>query len=355
MMTHRIFSQRTAEERFARVASLCETAGDAQIRVLSAYSVKTNPHQFMLAAARRHGFRAEVISDDEASWAERCGFTPGTIIYNGPHPPAGRNGRIGVVFADSLEALARARALGLAELVGVRLRPSMLRTSRFGVPVEDDDALAGQLRSLRLPLGISMHARRGDYGGATWRDLCDDLIARGMRLERETGCKIVAFDTGGGWEPQQFDRDFAADARWLSDRLRTALPAVRNVIIEPGQAIATPVEAIITSVLEVRRRPGRLEAVIDLGHGDWPSQHEYHHGFAVAHNGGPWLPIDCGGDRLSGNTCLEYDFIDGLRFPRDIAAGDGILVQNTGSYDRSMAFPFGRGVLPDSLREEIHS
>jgi diaminopimelate decarboxylase len=309
----------------------------------------------MLAAAHRHGFRAEVISDDEAAWAERCGFTPDEMIYNGPHPPARRKQRYGFVFADSLEALERARRLDLAGLAGVRLRPSMLRASRFGIPVEEDGDLIAHLRQHPATLAISMHARRGDYGTATWRDLCDDLIRRANRFQRDSGCEVVAFDTGGGWEPQQFDRDFAADARWLIDRLRTALPAVRTLIIEPGQAIATPVESIVTTVLEVRSRPGRLEAVVDLGHGDWPSQHEYEHGFAVARNGGAWLPIDAGGDRLSGNTCLEYDFIDGLRFPPDIAAGDGILVQNTGSYDRSMTFPFGRGALPANLREEVRS
>jgi diaminopimelate decarboxylase len=355
MMTHRIFCQRTADERFAHVAGLCEAAGNARIRVTAGYSVKTNPHELMLAAARRHGFRAEVISDSEATWAEHLGFVPGSIIYNGPHSPAMRSERIGLVFADSLEAFARARRLGLAELIGIRLRPAVLRTSRFGVPVEEDDDFAAQLRECPLLLGISMHARRGDYGRATWRDLCDDLIGRGMRFERETNCEIVAFDTGGGWEPQQFDQEFASDAQWLVARLSATLPAVRTLIVEPGQAIATPVEAIVTTVIEVRRRPGRLEVVIDIGHGDWPSQHEYEHGFAVALNGGEWRPIECGGDRLSGNTCLEYDFIDGLRFPRDVAVGDGILVRNTGSYDRSMGFPFGRGVLPESLREEVHS
>ncbi len=355
MMTHRIFCQRTADERFAHVANLCEVAGDARICVIAAYSVKTNPHELMLAAARRHGFCAEVISDSEASWAEHRGFNPGSIIYNGPHSPASRNDQIGLVFADSLEAFARARRLGLANLIGIRLRPAMLKTSRFGIPVEEDDDVAAQLREFPSRLGVSMHVRRGDYGRATWRDLCDDLIGRGMRFERETNCEIVAFDAGGGWEPQQFDREFASDAQWLVARLRATLPAVRTLIVEPGQAIATPVEAIATTVIEVRRRPGRIEVVIDLGHGDWPSQHEYDHGFAVALNGGEWRPIDCGGDRLSGNTCLEYDFIDGLRFPRDVAVGDGILVRNTGSYDRSMAFPFGRGVLPESLREEVHS
>jgi diaminopimelate decarboxylase len=348
-----MFSRHVANERFASIAGACAVIGDGNIRIVAGYSIKTNPHEEMLASARQHGFRAEVISDDEAAWAERCGFAPASLIYNGPRPPARRDSPIGIVFADSLEALDRNRASGVAELAGIRLRPAMLRTSRFGIPVDEDDVLTGQLRDLDAPLGISMHARRADYGGATWRDLCEDLIRRGAKFERETNCRIVAFDVGGGWEPSRFDHEFPADAAWLVGRLRAVLPDVKTLVIEPGQAIATPVESIETTVLEVRRRPGRIEAVIDLGHSDWPSQHEYHHEFAFARGGDAWTPIACGGDRLSGSTCLEYDCIDGLRFPRDIAAGDRILVRDTGSYDRSMAFPFGRGVSAPSLPEVI--
>jgi diaminopimelate decarboxylase len=350
VMSQRIFSKRAADERFASVARVCaEIRGG--IDAVCSYSVKTNPHELMLAGARRHGFLAEVISDDEASWAERCGFAPRSLIYNGPRPPLLRREAIGIVFADSIEAFERDVAIDLAELIGIRLRPAMLRTSRFGIPVEEDDALAERLRERRAPIGISMHARRGDYAGATWRDLCEDLLRRGARLQRETGCPIVAFDVGGGWEPATFDREFAADARWLVPRLAAVLPAVERLIIEPGQAIATPVESIATTVLEVRRRPGRIEAVVDLGHGDWPSQHEYAHEFAYARGDADWETIGSGGDRLSGSTCLEYDYIDGLRFPSGIAPGDRILVRNTGSYDRSMAFPFAHGVLSDSLAE----
>jgi diaminopimelate decarboxylase len=352
-MRHREFLQQVADQRFSHVARVCEDSSDGHIHVIGAYSVKTNPHELMLATALRYGFHAEVISDDEAALAERCGFSPSALIYNGPRPPAKRREAIGFVFADSAEAFQRARTLELAELIGIRLRPAMIKTSRFGIPVEEDDLIASQLRETPSALGISMHVRRGDYGASGWRDLCEDLIRRGLSIQLETGCEIVAFNAGGGWKPDEFDRELPADAHWLIGRLRAALPSVRRLIIEPGQAIATPVESIVTTVLEVRRRAGRIEAVVDLGYGDWPSQHAYNHGFAVARDGGDWLSIGHGGDRLSGNTCLEYDVIDGLRFPDDILAGDRILIRNTGSYDRSMAFSFGRGILAYNLREEV--
>lgn len=354
MPSRRIFSQRAADERFAHVSSVARDLTDGDLRVVCAYSVKTNPDERMMATARRSGFLAEVISDDEGDWAASFGFGVEELIYNGPRPPAPRESPLGFCFADSVEAFARNTAVGIAAIPGVRLRPAMLAQSRLGIPVEQDEQLVAAVRDLRCGIGISMHARRSDYGAASWRDLCDDLLQRAVRLEREAGASIVALDVGGGWQPHEFDREFPADGRWLRARLRATLPSVRTLLIEPGQAIATPVESLVTTVLEVRRRPGRIEAVIDLGYGDWPSLHAYPHEFALA-RGNDWLPIGRGGDRLAGSTCLEYDIVDGLRLPNDIAPGDTLVVRNTGSYDRSMSFSFGRGRIAPSVLDEVEA
>lgn len=354
VMMERTFSQDAADERCAWVAGVCETIGDDPLPVVCAYSVKTNPDERMLATVRRHGFRAEVISDDEAACAERCGFVPAQMIYNGPRPPSARTSAFGIVFADSLEALARNRSESVAELYGVRLRPAMLATSRFGVPPADDDALVRELDGGDREIGISFHARRGDFGAATWRDVCGDVVRRAQRIARESGSRVVTLDVGGGWQPDEFDREFPADGRWLAREVRAALPAVRTIVIEPGQAIATPVESIVATVLEVRRRRDGIEAIVDLGYGDWPLQNTYPHALELL-RGDERLPIGRGGDRVGGSTCLEYDYVDGLRFPSDIAAGDRILVHNAGSYDRSMSFSFGRGRVSDHVPEAVEA
>jgi diaminopimelate decarboxylase len=70
--------------------------------------------------------------------------------------------------------------------------------------------------------------------------------------------------------------------------------------------------------------------------------HAYVHGFFAWRNE-RWEPLGRGPDRLGGRTCLEYDLIDGLRFPADLAPGDHLLITGTGSYDHSMSFNFARG------------
>ena len=341
----RIFLPLIARERFDRVARLRDTLGKPPLELIASYSFKTNPRAELLDLAREHGFFAETISPGELRWAADEGFPPQRTIYNGPEPLRERPHaeRLAVIFADSVEAFGRNLRRDLAHVHGARLRPSMI-TSRFGVPVDDErdlcDAVARTPSDARI--GISFHARREDFHGASWRDVAGDVLDRAVELQRRTGRRVTVFDVGGGWRPEQFDADFRADIRWLVDRIVDELPSCTQLIFEPGQAVCTPTEALLTEVLEVRERRGRREAIVDLGYSDWPEMHAYVHGF-FARRGERWTPLGRGPDRLGGRTCLEYDLIDGLRFPPDLAVGDRLLITGAGSYDHSMAFDFARG------------
>ncbi|HYW54145.1 MAG TPA: hypothetical protein VE826_09245 [Dongiaceae bacterium] len=341
----RIFRAHLARERLDHVARLRDVLGRPPVALTAAYSFKTNPRAELVRMARERGFFAEVISPGELEHAARLGFAAEATIYNGPEPLSARPEaeRVGAVFADSVEAFAHNVRLRIAHVHGVRLRPSMM-ASRFGVPVEDERELrdAVSLVPPGAPLGVSFHARREDYKGATWRDVAGDVLERATTLERRTGRRIVAFNVGGGWTPEQFDAGFHADMRWLVERIVAELPSCTRLVFEPGQAVCTPAEALLTQVLEVRERRGRREAVVDLGYSDWPEMHAYVHGF-FAWRDDRWRPLGRGPDRLAGRTCLEYDLIDGLRFPPDLVAGDRLLITGAGSYDHSMSFDFASG------------
>jgi diaminopimelate decarboxylase len=336
----RVFRPDVARERLDYVARLRDVLGRPPLALTAAYSFKTNPRSELVRMAREHCFFAEVISAGELDHAAREGFAADATIYNGPEPLAARSERerLGIAFADSVEAFARNVRLRIAHVQGVRLRPSMI-ASRFGVPVDEERELhdAVSLAPPDTPLGVSFHVRRQDYKGASWRDVAGDVLDRAVALERRTGRRVVAFDVGGGWTPEQFDADFHADMRWLVQRMFAELPSCTRLVFEPGQAVCTPAEALLTQVLEVRERRGRREAVVDLGYSDWPEMHAYVHGYFAWRDHG-WRPLGRGPDRLAGRTCLEYDLIDGLRFPPDLVVGDRLLITGAGSYDHSMAF-----------------
>jgi diaminopimelate decarboxylase len=341
----RVFRAGPARERIDAVARLRDALSRPPLAIVAAFSLKTNPRAELLAMARARGFFAETISPDELRWAAEAGFGPERLIYNGPHPLLERVGDepLELVFADSLEAFARNREIGVARVHGVRLRPSML-DSRFGITVDDGAALHAAVAAVSAdtPIGVSFHARREDFRGAGWRDVAADVLERAVALELRTGRRVVAFDVGGGWTPEEFDATFAADIGWLVARVVAALPSCTRLIVEPGQAVCTPAEALIATVLEVRERGPRRDVVVDAGYPDWPQMHSYAHGFFVRKDG-RWEPLGSGPDRLLGRTCLEYDQVTGLRFPLGLRAGDRVLITGTGSYDHSMAFEFAHG------------
>ncbi len=341
----RLFRPSAARARFAALDRLREALSTPRLRLLAGYSIKTNPRAELMRMAREFGFFAEAISPQELAWAREHGFAASATIFNGPHPldPHALGGeRTAFAFADSLEGFARNDRLGVANVAGVRLRPSML-ASRFGVPVEDDAGLAAAAEAgTAQTLGISFHARREDFHGAAWRDVADDVLARAVALERASGRPVVAFDVGGGWTPEEFDAAFAPDVGAFAAAVAERLPSCTTLIVEPGQAICTPAEALLATVLEVRERRGRREAIVDAGYPEWPLMHAYVHAISVLRQG-RWLSLGRGPDTLGGRTCLEYDLVDGLRFPADLAPGDRILIGGTGSYDSSMTFPFARG------------
>jgi diaminopimelate decarboxylase len=349
----RLFLPQAARSRIDRVARMRDALSREPLQLVASFSFKTNPRPELLALARDAGFFAETISRDEVAWAFRNGFTPERTIYNGPLPLSKKPGPepLGVVFADSVEAFVSNRERGLARVAGVRLRPSMI-ASRFGVPVEDEPELRAAVAAdpHDRPLAVSFHSRREDFKGASWRDVAGDVVQRAIALELHTGRRVCTFDVGGGWTPEQFDETFASDLTWVVERITTSLKACTQLFFEPGQAVCTPTEALLTEVVEVRRRRGRQEVIADLGYSDWPQMHEYAHPMFVWREE-RWQPVGHGPDRLGGRTCLEYDLVEGLEFPRDVTAGDRLMIADVGSYDHSMAFDFARGLSGDAYAD----
>jgi diaminopimelate decarboxylase len=339
----RIFRLRAARERIAHIGRLCEVLGRPPLRVVAGYTLKTNPRAELVQAAQERGFLAVTISADERAWAIRNGYGSNRTIANGPEPIAAGGEPLAFAFADSVEAFVRNLRRRVARVAGVRLRPTMI-ASRFGVPIDDATMLRAAIVSSprATVLGFGFHARREDFKGASWRDVATDVLDRAIVLSEQTQRAIVAFDIGGGWTPEQFDRDFAADVRWLVKRLAAAVPTCRTLIAEPGQAICTQAEALLTKVLEVRERRARREAIVDAGFSDWPHMHDSAHR-VYAIRAGRWELLGRGADRIGGRTPLEYDAVEGLRLPAGLRPGDRLLIADVGSYDHSMAFNFARG------------
>ena len=342
----RIFVQEFADEAFEWVAGACTRISTGRgIRLRAAYSVKTNPRREMLNAAHRAGLSAEVISPDEIAWARRCGFSGDRLIVNGPHRPQSiAGGPALVAFADSVEAFGYNARDSIGRIHGIRVRPPGIE-SRFGIAVEDLERLTAPV--LRLDedaeLGASFHVRHEDYGGASWRSIVGSVIDFASTLQERTGRPVVVFDAGGSWEPAMLVQAFEGDFPWLLDTLQRRLPGVQSAYIEPGQSIATPVELLVATVVEVRDRRSHREVIVDAGYPELSQMRSYKHRI-FGRAGDSWRVLDDGADRIGGRTCLEYDLLSSdVELPAGITEGDLLAVADCGSYDESMAFAFAEG------------
>lgn len=338
---HRGFLDSAAEERYAQIGSRLKEL-DVPVRLRLATSVKTNPEPNLLATSRRHGAYAEVISPGELALALRVGFAANEIVYNGPfrcdadRAPA----PLAFAFADSIKALDRYLHDAIAEVPGVRIRPPGI-DSRFGVPAARLDEVARLAReACPKSFALSFHVRPQDYGGRTWSELAHAVIAAAVHLTETMGTPIVAFDGGGGWTPDAFDALLDVELPNVARAIGERLPSVRELIIEPGQAMATPTEALVTSIIEVRHNHRGRDVVVDATIALLPKIDAYPHRI-YAVDGDETTLLQSGSDRIFGCACLEDDILAyGVTLPASVSEGDRLIIADCGSYDASMAFAF---------------
>ncbi len=337
----RFFLPDVAEARYADVnQTLQRLRGRASVHL--AASVKTNPDARLLGVAKAHGSYAEAISPEEIEAARAAGFPMDEIIYNGPLRLRGKHrGRcVRFAFADSLEAFEHYLADRVAEVVGVRLRPPQVH-SRFGVACEHVEQIASMLKKAHADaFALSFHVRPEDYGGRSWSDLAGAVIAAADAISSATRLPLAAVDGGGGWTPDAFDAFLENELPAFIATLEQRLPALHEVILEPGQAMATPTGALMTSVLEVRRRDDGADVVVDATVALLPKLSAYRHRIYGIDPVGVTL-LEAGTDRILGAACLEDDILaNDIALPRSIAEGDRLIVADCGSYDASMAYAF---------------
>jgi diaminopimelate decarboxylase len=321
-----------------------------------AYSIKTNPLPELLRLARGAGMWAEAISQPEASHAAALGFGRECTILNGPAkwwPEPGRAGVYGAIFCDSLEelsALTRRVAHGdaAAGCIGVRLRPATV-ASRFGVDLSEPGAFAALVGLMkRLPrrqaIGFHFHHASSMVGIETWRYLAHNFIAAAGVLGRETGRRPAMLSFGGGWHPEDWGGFLRDDLDGIVAACRSELRGLRQIVLEPGKALAQPSMCLLMRVLEVRRAGPRADLVVDGSVAELPDPLARPHRIVSPARGGAWRLWKPGAGRLLGRLCMEFDVVaDQIEIPRGLRAGDALAVLDAGGYDASMAYAFSRG------------
>jgi diaminopimelate decarboxylase len=354
-----LFMPATAAALFKRAAARSHRLSTNGVQVVSGYSIKTNPDERLIKLALDNGFYAEAISLLEVRKAIEVGFRADQVILNGPGKwwPEGMmpRERLHAVFCDSIADLDRTvTAIAAGEMsaahVGVRLRTPNI-VSRFGIPLDSPTTFGKLVAAVkRLPtdtaFGIHFHMASANVGVAQWWHLFESMLKWCRSIERLTGRTVEVLDMGGGWFPDDWHADEDGKFATAVETVRAMLPGVRQIVSEPGKAMAQPSMALAMRVLEIQEHEeDHVEAVVDASIAELPMYFFYpHRMLRQCGETGALQPIGRGKTHLMGRLCMEHDIVaSNVELPEGTRAGDVLIFCDAGGYDRSMSYVFGRG------------
>jgi diaminopimelate decarboxylase len=327
------------------------------------YAIKANATLAVVRRLRALGARADANSAGELEVALRAGFSPGDIVCTG--------------VGKTREELARAIALGVAAInvespgevdriehlaaearsiarVAVRINPDIdagshrhistgHRATKFGMSVADATQMLRDMArrpwlkvtGLHLHIGSQITALEPFKRGAeTLIALAESLADDGIRLEH--------IDLGGGLGiAYQANQPIVS----VEEYAAVVMDAVRGtdltVLLEPGRWITGPAGVLVTTVVDLKRRPdGGWFVVVDAGMTDLlrPALYDAWHTIeAVSPRPGEAIRAD-----VVGPVCETSDTLGRDRTLPPIEVGDLLAVRDTGAYGAAMASNYNR-------------
>lgn len=346
------------------------------------YSFKTNPVPGVIAMLRDEGLGAEVISHYELWLAQKLGFPPERIVYNGPVKSDASLRQaiesdillLNVNHREELERVVRvARELGRRPRVGVRVTVGGGWSGQFGTPVAGGLALGvfeEALGSGALDV-VGLHAHRG--GMLRSEDDVVSFVSQTLafvdELRAKLGLELSLLNLGGSLASpsvrglseselrynRTFGRDIAAPDPSASLSIERHVGLIRErvaahfaaggrpaprVLLEPGRSVTSDAQMLLTRVQSLKADGDRLYAILDAGINLAESCRSEYHQLLVA--------SPCAGraqrlHALAGPICTPGDTIHwGARLP-ELRPGDNLLIMDAGAYfvpfSTSFSFP----------------
>lgn len=320
------------------------------------YSVKTNSLPWLLTYLKKQGFFAEIVSETEFELASRLGFTPNTMIYNGPIKDKEtfslflRNHAY--LNIDSKDELCYLEELSLQYpteqfSVGIRVNYDveadcpgetlMGKTGgRFGFCYENGELKKAIDRILALPnvsiSGLHMHSSSQLRTLNIFRTLAEAAC----KVATQYQLKLSYIDMGGGYYGGVPDKPNYSDYfPVICDALKEVFcPEETTLIVEPGVSLISSSTTLVSTVKDIKDVRGIRYVVTDSSRlllNPQVTRHEYPHHIDKLDSDikrQSKLPLQW----ICGFTCMEYDRLFPLESCEELLPGDQIIYDRAGGY-----------------------
>lgn len=327
------------------------------------YALKANATLALVRRMRELGAGADANSSGEIQTALRAGFTPDQIVCTGVGKSrAELEFAIGLgVHAINVESpgeieriAAIAAGHGRVARVAVRVNPDVdagshphistgHRATKFGVVPDDALAMIRDMTGRPAIKVVGLHMHIGSQvrsvepiteAARTLVDLAATLAAEGVVLEH--------LDVGGGLGIAYAPEDVTVPVEEYADAVLSVVkPSGLTLLLEPGRWLVGPAGVLVTSVVDLKRRPGGgWFVVVDAGMTDLirPALYDAWHAIEpVVEREGRSIPVD-----IVGPVCETSDTLGRDRRIPPVLVGDLLVIRDTGAYGAVMASNYNR-------------
>jgi diaminopimelate decarboxylase len=353
-----VYSGAVIDERFAAL----DRAFDGWPHRLH-YALKANATLALVRRMRELGAGADANSSGEIQTALRAGFTPDQIVCTGvgksraelEHAIGLGVSAINVESPGEIERIAAiAAAQGRVARVAVRVNPDVdagshrhistgHRATKFGVVTDDALAMIRDMHGRPAIKVVGLHMHIGSQvrsiepitqAARTLVELAATLASEGIPLEH--------LDVGGGLGIAYEPGDVTVSVEDYAEAVLSVVkPSGLTLLLEPGRWLVGPAGVLVTTVVDLKRRPGGgWFVVVDAGMTDLirPALYDAWHAIEpVAARDGRPITVD-----IVGPVCETSDTLGKNRQLPPVLVGDLLVIRDTGAYGAVMASNYNR-------------
>jgi len=322
---------------------------------LVCYAVKANSNLAVLNVLARLGSGFDIVSLGELERVLAAGGDPAKVVFSGVGKRSveiRRALQVGIrcFNVESLSELERINAVaqqeGVMAPVSLRVNPDVdakthpyistgLKENKFGIAV--DQALAAYQQADSLPhlqvVGIDCHIGSQLTEITPFVDALQRVLALVKKIEA-AGIEIQHLDLGGGLGIR-YDDEQPPEPRHWAEALNAVLGDLdKEIIIEPGRAIAGNAGVLLTEVEFLKPTESHNFAIVDAAMNDLLRPALYQAWQAIV----PLLPREGKTERYDvvGPICETGDFL-GKGRELCLQQGDRLAIRSVGAYGFTMS------------------